>query len=38
MDIAELVDVFYIRGTKNGALLEEALIICKEDLKEDFRY
>lgn len=37
-DIAELVDIFYIGGTKNGALLGEALIICKEDLKKDFRY
>ncbi len=37
-DIAELVDVFYIGGTKNGALLGEALIICKDELKEDFRY
>lgn len=37
-DIANLVDVFYIGGTKNGALLGEALVICKEALKEDFRY
>lgn len=37
-DIADLVDVFYIGGTKNGALLGEALVICKDDLKEDFRY
>ncbi|MDF2485451.1 MAG: ltaE [Herbinix sp.] len=37
-DIAELVDVFYIGGTKNGALLGEALVICKEELKEDFRF
>ena len=37
-DIAELVDVFYIGGTKNGALLGEALVIVREDLKEDFRY
>jgi len=37
-DIANLVDVFYIGGTKNGALLGEALVICREDLKEDFRY
>ena len=37
-DIAELVDVFYIGGTKNGALLGEALVILKEELKEDFRY
>ena len=37
-DIAHLVDVFYIGGTKNGALLGEALVILREDLKEDFRY
>ena len=37
-DIANLVDVFYIGGTKNGALLGEALVIVKEELKEDFRF
>lgn len=37
-DMANLVDAFYIGGTKNGALLGEALVICREDLKEDFRY
>ncbi|MBW9171967.1 aminotransferase class I/II-fold pyridoxal phosphate-dependent enzyme [Clostridium estertheticum] len=37
-DLPKLTDVFYIGGTKNGALLGEALVICKEDLKEDFRY
>ena len=37
-DIAQLVDVFYIGGTKNGALLGEALVICKQELQEDFRY
>ena len=37
-DIVKLVDVFYIGGTKNGALLGEALVICKEELKQDFRY
>jgi len=37
-EIAELVDAFYIGGTKNGALMGEALIICKDELKEDFRY
>lgn len=37
-DIAELSDAFYIGGTKNGALLGEALVIVKEELKEDFRY
>jgi threonine aldolase len=37
-DIARLTDVFYIGGTKNGALLGEALVICRQELKEDFRY
>lgn len=37
-DIAKLVDVFYIGGTKNGALFGEALIICNDALKPDFRF
>jgi len=37
-DLGELTDAFYIGGTKNGALLGEALIICRDELKEDFRY
>ncbi|MCM1327315.1 MAG: low specificity L-threonine aldolase [Bacteroidales bacterium] len=37
-DIAELCDVFYIGGTKVGALFGEAVVIAKEELKEDFRY
>lgn len=37
-DIANLVDIFYIGGTKNGALFGEALIILKEELKEDMRF
>ena len=37
-DLADLVDAFYIGGTKNGALLGEALVICRAELKEDFRY
>jgi len=37
-DVAKLTDAFYIGGTKNGALFGEALVICKESLKEDFRY
>lgn len=37
-DIARLVDVFYIGGTKNGALFGEALIICDPRLKPDFRF
>lgn len=36
--IARLTDLFYIGGTKNGALFGEALIICHPDLKPDFRY
>ena len=37
-DLATLVDAFYIGGTKNGALMGEALVICSEPLKEDFRF
>ncbi len=37
-DIAELTDMFYIGGTKNGALLGEAFVVCNDRLKEDFRY
>ncbi len=37
-DIANLVDVFYIGGTKNGALLGEAIVILNADLQKDFRY
>lgn len=37
-DLGRLCDAFYIGGTKNGALLGEALIICKDSLKEDFRF
>lgn len=36
--LAELVDAFYIGGTKNGALLGEALVICKRALQEEFRF
>jgi Threonine aldolase len=37
-DYAKLTDAFYIGGTKNGALLGEALVICNDMLKEDFRF
>ncbi len=37
-DIARLCDVFYIGGTKVGALFGEALVIANACLKEDFRY
>ena len=37
-DIANLCDVFYIGGTKVGALFGEALVIRNPELKNDFRY
>lgn len=37
-DVARLTDVFYIGGTKNGALLGEAIVITNGSLKSDFRY
>lgn len=37
-DLGAYLDAFYIGGTKNGALLGEALVICRDSLKEDFRY
>jgi threonine aldolase len=37
-DMRRLTDAFYIGGTKNGALLGEALVIGSDALKEDFRY
>lgn len=37
-DIARLTDMFYIGGTKNGALFGEALIILNDALKPDFRF
>lgn len=37
-ELPDLVDAFYIGGTKNGALIGEALVICREALQEDFRY
>lgn len=37
-DIASLADVFYIGGTKNGALLGEAIVITNKRLQLNFRY
>ena len=37
-DLANLCDVFYIGGTKNGALFGEALVIANPALNADFRY
>ncbi|WP_153392425.1 threonine aldolase family protein [Chryseobacterium vaccae] len=36
--IAELTDVFYLGGTKNGALIGEAVVINNPDLKTDFAF
>ncbi|MGA1847225.1 threonine aldolase family protein [Deferribacter abyssi] len=37
-EIANLCDMFYIGGTKNGALIGEAIVITNNKLKNDFRY
>ena len=37
-DLAQLTDVFYIGGTKVGALFGEAVVIRNPGLKRDFRY
>ena len=37
-DIAKLTDVFYIGGTKNGALLGEAVVINNRELQIDFPF
>jgi threonine aldolase len=37
-DMARLCDVFYIGGTKCGAMFGEAVVISNDALKEDFRY
>lgn len=36
--LAQLADVFYIGGTKVGALFGEAVVIANQALKRDFRY
>ena len=37
-ELATLVDMFYLGGTKNGALLGEAIVIVNPALREKFRY
>ena len=37
-DLARLCDVFYIGGTKVGALFGEAVVITNPSINEDFRY
>jgi threonine aldolase len=37
-DIAALVDLFWIGGTKVGALVGEAIVVCNPALKQDFAF
>lgn len=37
-DLAKLCDIFYIGGTKCGALFGEAVVITNDKYKRDFRY
>jgi len=37
-DIADFTDVFYLGGTKNGALLGEAIVITNDKLKDEFGF
>ena len=37
-DLPRLCDAFYIGGTKNGAMIGEALVLCNDELKKDFRW
>lgn len=37
-DLAQIADAFYIGGTKNGALLGEAIVLVNPALHSDFRY
>ncbi len=37
-DLSRLTDVFYVGGTKNGALLGEAIVINAKELQPYFRY
>ncbi len=37
-DLCTYCDVFYLGGTKNGALFGEAVVIVNDALKKDFRY
>jgi len=36
--VAELTDIFYLGGTKNGALIGEAIVINNKDLQPDFAF
>jgi threonine aldolase len=36
--VAQLTDIFYLGGTKNGALIGEAIVINNDELKQDFAF
>jgi threonine aldolase len=38
LELSQLADAFYIGGTKNGALLGEAIVVSNPELQKDFRY
>lgn len=37
-EVCGLVDAFYIGGTKNGAMIGEAIVINHTELKKNFRH
>lgn len=37
-DLGKLTDIFYLGGTKNGALIGECIIINSKNLQEDFAF
>ena len=37
-DVAKLTDVYYLGGTKNGALIGEAIVINNKNLQEEFGF
>jgi threonine aldolase len=37
-DVAKFTDAFYLGGTKNGALIGEAIVINNEDLQDEFGF
>ena len=37
-DVASYTDAFYLGGTKNGALIGEAIVITNKDLQEEFGF
>jgi threonine aldolase len=37
-DIAKFTDIYYLGGTKNGALIGEAIIINRQSLQEEFGF